>query len=242
MRTNQALLVVALLSGACARSGPGAAPAEASRETAAHAGAGAHVASTTVPVPGGCSARRTTPADAVGCYVAAVDTLGVLPPSPQYWHLDTYPTRAAAEAGRGGRGTIAEAHGRIWLFTITDADWRPAGGQRVARVGPLPLAAGRSQVAYYIEGVVPPGARTPAHRHAGPEAWYVVEGTNCLQTPDDVRIARAGESLIIEEGPPMILSGVGQTTRRSLAVVVHDASQPWTIPMPNFTPKQSCPG
>jgi quercetin dioxygenase-like cupin family protein len=194
-----------------------------------------------VAVSGGCNTPRTTPAEAPGCHVAAIDTLGVLPATPFYWHLDTYPTRAAAESGRGERGAIAEAHGRVWLFTIADAEWRPTGGQRIARVGPLPLTSGRAYVAHYIEGVVPPGARTPAHRHPGPEAWYVLEGTNCLQTPDEVRIARAGESLIIQEGPPMVLTGVGQTTRRSLALVVHDASQPWTIIAPGFTPQGSCP-
>ena len=245
MRTVHPLILIALVTAGCARPGAGttgAAPASASRDTSAHAAGGAHAASTTVPVPGGCSVRRTTPSDAVGCYVAAIDTLGVLPTSPVYWHLDSYPTRAAAEAGRGGRGTIAEAHGRVWLFTIADAEWRPTAGERVARVGPLPHSSGRAYVAYFIEGVVPPGARTPAHRHAGPEAWYVLEGTNCLQTPDEVRTARAGESLIIQEGPPMILTGVGQTTRRSLALVLHDASQPWSIVTPSFTPKASCPG
>jgi quercetin dioxygenase-like cupin family protein len=167
--------------------------------------------------------------------------VGVVSTTPLYWHLDQYPTRAAAESVRGDRSVVAEAHGKVWLFTIAEAEWRPTGGERIARVGPLPLVAGRAYAAHYIEGVVPEGARTPAHTHAGPEAWYVLEGTNCLQTPTETRIARAGESLIIPEGPPMILTGVGATTRHSLAVVVHDASKPWTIRAENFTPAKSCP-
>ena len=231
-----AALAAALSLSACARS------SRSSGTAAASAPAGsAHVASTTVRVPGACEETRTGPADAVGCYLAGREQLGAAPATPLFWHLDSYATRAAAEAARRGRGTVAEAHGRVWLFTIAEAEWHPEGGQRVARVGPLPLTPGRSYEAYFIEGVVPPNARTPAHRHAGPEAWYVLEGTNCLETPDGVRTARAGESLIIPEGPPMVLTGVGTTVRRSLAVVVHDAAQPWTMVTPAFTPKSACP-
>lgn len=205
-------------------------------------GAGGGVASTTVPVPGGCNTPRTGPADAVGCYVAGTDLLGAAPASPLFWHLDAYPTRAAAESARQGRGTVVEAHGRIWLFTIAEAEWRPGQGKRVAPVGPLPLTPGRTYAVHYIEGVVPPQARTPVHRHAGPEAWYVLEGTNCLVTPEGTRLVRAGESLIIPEGPPMLLTGVGSTLRRTFAVVVHDAAQPWTIPASDWTPTATCTG
>jgi quercetin dioxygenase-like cupin family protein len=222
---------------ACAGSQSSPATASASATPAAVS----HVASTTVPVPGACETRRTGPADAVGCYLTGTEQLGVVSATPLYWHLDTYPTVAAATAARQGHGTVAQAHGRVWLFTIAEGEWRPQGGERVARVGPLPLVAGRAYAAYYIEGVVPPGARTPAHRHPGPEAWYVLEGTNCLETPDGVRTASAGETLIVPEGPPMVLTGVGPTTRRSMAVVVHDAAQPWTIVTSGWTPKGACP-
>lgn len=205
------------------------------------AGASGHVASTTVPVPGGCEQARTGSPDAVGCYRAGTAQLGVAPVTPLYWHLDTFATRAAAEAARTTRGTVAEAHGRTWLFTIAEAEWQPGGGHRVARIGPLPLIAGRSYAAHYLDGVVPAAARTPPHRHAGPEAWYVLEGINCLETPDGIQLAGAGESLLVPEGPPMVLTGVGSTLRRTLTLVVHDAAQPWTIPVSDWTPRGGCP-
>jgi quercetin dioxygenase-like cupin family protein len=231
-----AVFVLAAIAPACGRPrSPGGSPAPAVP------GAGAHVASTTVPVPGGCDVPRTGPADAVGCYFAGREPLGAAPATPLFWHLDAYPTRAAATEARRGRGTVAEAHGRVWLFTIAEAAWRPEGGERVARVGPLPLTPGRVYTAYYIEGVVPPGARTPAHRHAGPEAWYILQGTNCLETPDGVRTAGPGETLIVPEGPPMVLTGVGTAMRRTLAVIVHDAAQHWTLPVSDWTPRGACP-
>ena len=228
-------LAAALSVGACAHSQRGALPA------APGPADGSHVASTTVPVPGGCEMPRTGPADAVGCYLAGTAQLGAAPAAALFWHLDTYPTRAAAEAARGPRGTVVSAHGRTWLFTIEEEGWRPEGGHRVARVGPLPLTPGRTYAAHYLDGVVPPQARTPAHRHAGPEAWYVLEGTNCLETPEGVRIATAGQSLIVPEGPPMVLTGVGSVTRRTLTLIVFDAAQPWTIPVRDWTPRGGCP-
>jgi quercetin dioxygenase-like cupin family protein len=233
-------LVTTLSLSACTRSTP-ASGASAATPAAAPTPQGGVGASTTVPVPGRCELPRTGPTDAVGCHLAGTEQLGAAPATPLFWHLDNYATRAAAEAARRGRGTVAEAHGRVWLFTIAEAEWRPEGGQRVARVGPLPLTPGRSYAAHYIEGVVPPNALTPVHRHPGPEAWYVLEGTNCLETPDGVRTASAGESLIVPEGPPMALTGVGTTMRRSLALVVHDAAQPWTIVTSGWTPKGACP-
>lgn len=199
------------------------------------------VASTTVPVPGACNTPRTGPAEAIGCYVLATQQIGTAPATPLYWHLDVFPTRSAADAARPEHGVVAEAHGRVWLFTIAEEGWRPTNGERIARVGPLPVTAGRAYAAHYIEGVVPPGARTPVHRHAGPEAWYVLEGTQCLETPDGFHVVRAGESFVVREGPPMLLIGVAPTVRRTLALVLHDPAQPWTILVSDSTPKESCP-
>ena len=75
-----------------------------------------------------------------GCFITAREELGALPAQPPlYWHLDTFPTVAAAQAAKGPRGTVVESLGRVWLFTIADAGYRPPGGTRVDRIGPLPL-------------------------------------------------------------------------------------------------------
>src|SRR5258708_39680761 len=68
----------------------------------------------------------------VGCWIITNKTLGQLPRGPLFWHLDTYPTRAAAEAATGPRGTAVEALGKIWLLTIETAGGRPYGGTHVA--------------------------------------------------------------------------------------------------------------
>jgi hypothetical protein len=63
----------------------------------------------------------------VGCWILVSEPLGSLTQPAVFWHLDSYPTRAAAEAAKEPRGTIVEALGQVWLFTIGEA-----GGHRVA--------------------------------------------------------------------------------------------------------------
>jgi quercetin dioxygenase-like cupin family protein len=177
----------------------------------------------------------------IGCYFTAAESLGPAPQQPIYWHLYTYPSRGAAQAGRGARGVIVEAFDKTWLYVIAEADWQPAGGKRVARVGPLPTTPGKQYSARYMEAVFPPGMRTRVHTHSGPEAWYVLTGAQCLETPDGIILARAGESALVREGPPMVLSSVGTETRRAVLLVLHDASAPWTTMENEWLPKGACP-
>src|SRR5262245_1259749 len=72
----------------------------------------------------------------VGCWIHANDEIGVLRESDAFWHLDVYPTRAAALAVKGARGTVVEALGKVWLLSIEPAGWRSTGAQRVAEIGP----------------------------------------------------------------------------------------------------------
>src|SRR5882724_5325553 len=123
------------------------------------------------------SERRTE----LGCYTTAVEIIGELPQLPLYWHLDNYPTRAAAEAAKQARGTVVESLGKVWLFTIADADWRPAGGERTAKIGPLPLSSGGRFTATYLEAITLPGFQTIVHRQPGDGVCLVVWGSGCLE-------------------------------------------------------------
>src|SRR3954466_531397 len=59
-----------------------------------------------------------------GCFITARQELGRLPQAPPlFWHLDTYPSRAAAAADGVARSTVVESLGRVWLFTIAPAGW-----------------------------------------------------------------------------------------------------------------------
>jgi quercetin dioxygenase-like cupin family protein len=191
--------------------------------------------------PGPCETPVSERTSEIGCYVAAVEELGLLPEGPVFWHLYVFPNRPAANAVKPAHGTVIEAFGKTWLFAIAGSDWRPARGERKAVVGPLPHMAGRPYAARYLEATIPPGQHTPIHVHAGPEAWYLLSGAQCLETPEGNTVVRAGESAVVREGPPMMLSSVGTETRQGLVLVLHDSAKPWTMVRSEWTPKGSCP-
>jgi quercetin dioxygenase-like cupin family protein len=177
-----------------------------------------------------------------GCFITARQELGRLPVAPAlYWHLDAYPTRSAAEAARAARSTVVESLGRIWLFTIAPAAWRPSGGTRVSRVGPLPLVAADSMAAVYMEGVFRPGMSSVVHRHDGAEAWFTLEGTMCLETPNGTFSQTAGDTgVFVRAGLPMMLTGTGTTPRRSVVLILQDATKPRSTPAHDWTPRGLC--
>src|SRR4051812_43374241 len=75
----------------------------------------------------------------VGCWIIAHGSLGQITKPQVFWHLDNYPTLGAAQVAKGPTGTVVESLGRVWLLTIADAGWSPAGGKRIAEIGPLPV-------------------------------------------------------------------------------------------------------
>jgi quercetin dioxygenase-like cupin family protein len=177
----------------------------------------------------------------IGCWILVDAPLGRLPQRPMFWHLDAYPTRVAAEGAKGSRGTVVESLGKVWLFTIEATGWRPSGGTRVAEIGPLPVRASADYSAQYMEAIFTPGMTSRSHRHSGPEAWYTLSGETCLETPGRKYVGRAGGThVIVPGGPPMHLTATGTETRRSLVLILHDASQPATTLAHDWKPKGLC--
>jgi quercetin dioxygenase-like cupin family protein len=176
-----------------------------------------------------------------GCWIIAHQPVGQLTRPETFWHLDVYATRSEAEAAQTAGGAVVESLGRIWLLTIADPGWRPSGGERVAEIGPLPIIAGQSYSAQYMEAIFTPGMVAPAHTHAGPEAWYTLAGETCLETPDGKQIGRAGgPPVIVPGGPPMHLTATGTEQRRALVLVLHDSSRHATTPEADWIPKGLC--
>jgi quercetin dioxygenase-like cupin family protein len=157
-----------------------------------------------------------------GCWIIANQPVGKLTKPQTFWHLDAYPTRALAEVAKGPLAAVVESLGRQWLLSIEDAGWRaPAGGERIAEIGPLPVTAGEGYTAQYMEAVFNPGMTAPAHVHSGPEAWYTLTGETCLETPDGIQIGRAGgQYVIVPGGPPMHLTATGREQRQALVLIM----------------------
>ncbi|MEP7001954.1 MAG: hypothetical protein ABI969_15815 [bacterium] len=169
--------------------------------------------------------------------------LGVLNDGPLFWHVYSYASATDADAARGPRGTTAESFGKHWLFAIEPHDWKPSSGQRLAVVGPLNVRGDVSYTVRYMEAVFPAGYTTPllGHRHSGAEAWYILTGAQCLETPAGPMVLRAGESGMVPQGPPMSISVVGPDTRRAVLLVLHPTAEPWVSSAADWTPKGTCP-
>jgi quercetin dioxygenase-like cupin family protein len=179
---------------------------------------------------------------AFGCFITARQELGRLPTSPDlYWHLQTYRSRQMADKARGPRSTVVESLGRTWLFTIAPARWRAPGGTHVARIGPLPLVAADSFAAVYMEGVFKPGMNTMVHRHPGVEAWLTLDGSMCVETPEGKLTQQAGDNgVMVRGGVPMMLTGTGTGPRRSVVLILQDATKARSTMATDWTPKRLC--
>jgi quercetin dioxygenase-like cupin family protein len=178
----------------------------------------------------------------LGCFITQTELLGKLPKIPLYWHLLKFQTREAAETAKARYGSVVNSFGDIWLFTIAPASWNAKSGVRVARVGPLPINDYASYTAEYMEATFVPGMSSRVHRHPGPEAWYMLSGEQCLETPGHSIVVRAGESAVVPEGPPMQLFGTGQSERRSLVLILHDSSKPMAMAATDWRPSGLCAG
>jgi quercetin dioxygenase-like cupin family protein len=192
-------------------------------------------------IAGGCDVPVAQRTSDTGCYLVATAPLGNLPAEPQYWHLYQYPTQADAERIAGPRGTVVNSFGRNWVYTIAGKDWKPSSGDRITVLGPFVTSPSKQYTARYMEAVFAPGMQTSVHTHSGAEAWYLVAGAQCLETPSGIIVAKAGEGAMVPEGPPMALSGVGTETRRSVLLVLHDSAQPWMTVTAEWTPTGRCP-
>jgi len=191
-------------------------------------------------VPGGCQPQGTHQAGEIGCYIVAQERMADPPADPLYWHLDTFADVKAARTARGTNGSVIEAYGQVWLLTIAEESWRPQGGRHVATVGPFtPLTKGM-QTATYMVATTDANMDSLPHTHAGPEAFYVIEGAQCLETPDGTQSLNAGEGGVVAGGVPMKLYGAGGGTRRALVLILHDAAQPVVIRRPAWQPKDLC--
>ena len=92
-----------------------------------------------------------------------------------------------------------------------------------------------------MEGVFEPGMNSMVHRHPGVEAWFTLEGSMCLETPDGTITQKAGDpGVLVPAGVPMMLTGTGSGPRRSVVLILQDATKPRSTMAADWTPRQLC--
>ena len=193
-------------------------------------------------VPGRCETKASRQPAEVGCYLLDSLVIGRLSQQPLYWHIDSFADGKTGEASKTSTSVTAEAYGRHWLLTLADSGWHPAGGTRVARLGPIGYTPDRAYTAHFAQSMLVPGLQTRVHRHPGPEIFYILEGAQCVELQSGRVVMRAGESAMTRPSEPMQLSHFGADTLRSLVLILHESDKALTDrdPQVPWKPQGAC--
>jgi quercetin dioxygenase-like cupin family protein len=148
-----------------------------------------------------------------------------------FWHIDRFETGERARATVGPASIAFEAHGAWWVMSIESQTQSHHGGQHVTEVKLPPLPEAPKYSMLVISAYIPAGLTSRVHLHSGVEAFYVVDGEQCLETTDRAFKMQKGDSLVVPTGVTMRLVATGSKPRRAFAVIVYDASKPPTTRM-----------
>lgn len=190
------------------------------------------------PVPGGCSAPAAENIGKPGCFLSAEIDIAE-PPTELFWHIHAFADQAhaQAEARRHRWAIVVQAHGRTWLYVMSGRDAAVRGGETWGVVGPLKVPGNGPVTVRFMESLFPPGMRTRVHAHSGPEAFLVVEGEQCVETPGDRRKIPARGSYIVESGAHVQSAPTG---RKNLVVIVAPKGAPWITLGSDWVPSGFC--
>lgn len=189
----------------------------------------------------------SSPVAAQGQYVVkplAEKKVKRLPDGALYWRVETFPTLEEARSAAGPDGwnpdsvsyqtttsLVAEAAGKVWLFTLGRNGEATSGGIKVAEIGPVPPVVAPEYLLRVNHGYGPPGAKTPVHTHPGSEAFYVVAGRLGQRTPHGVNHVEAGQTMNGHAADmPMEVFNSGSTDLNALIMFVVDATKPFSAP------------
>ncbi len=167
----------------------------------------------------------------IGCSIIENKPLAGNLKEPLFWHIDRFETGERARAAVGPASIAFEAHGAWWLMSIESQTESHHGGQHVTEVKLLPLPEAPKYSMVVISAYIPSGLTSRVHVHSGVEAFYVVDGEQCLETADRAFKMQKGEILVVPTGVTMRLVATGSKPRRAFAVIVYDASKPATTRM-----------
>ena len=175
-----------------------------------------------------------------GCSLVVDKPMPSPPARPAMWHIDEFPSLAEANHAVGPTSVAFEAFGSAWLYTIESDTSNHHGGKHRAAVGPLPLREATRYSIQVLSAHFLPGNYSVVHTHSGPEAFWVLEGEQCLETTKAGIRTRAGEGAIAEEGETMRMVGIGTGPRRAIVLVLHDSNRPQSTAVDNPPPLKSC--
>ena len=180
----------------------------------------------------------------VACTIIAHKTFTDLPKTPIVLRLENFPTTEAAQNSAAPASAVVEAAGKVWLLTLVSQGDRSKAGSFVTEIGPLPdipvaVSYGLQVSNADFGPAMNPPISKAVHTHSGPEIWSILTGEQCLETPNGIQHAKAGEGMFAPANTPMQLNIAGTGSREALFAIVHDASKPATT-VSDWQPKGTC--
>jgi len=174
----------------------------------------------------------------------AVKQFTALPKGILFVRVENFSTTEAAQRAATPASAVVEWAGKVWLLTLGPRIGHSQGGTLVAEIGPVPsVPPAASYVLDVNEADFGPDMKAEVaravHTHPGPEIFYLLTGEQCLETPNGIVRARAGEGMVAPANTPMQLNIMGSSKRDAFFVIVHDAAKPRVIPS-DWQPKGTC--
>jgi cytochrome c biogenesis DsbD-like protein len=172
---------------------------------------------------------------ALGARQLAVKEFTTLPKGTLFLRVENFATAGAAEHAATAASAVFQWAGKVWLLTLGPRGGRPGEGTVVAEIGPVPPVPHAAKYVLDVnEAEFGPESKAAVgravHTHPGPEIFYLLTGEQCLETPNGVVRARAGEGMTAPANTPMQLNIMGASKRDAFFVIVHDATKARVIP------------
>jgi hypothetical protein len=174
------------------------------------------------------------------CTIFARRTVAGFAFEPVMWNLSAYSTRIEADQRATPTSAVVALDGEFWRLEVGPRGDPVRGAARNATIGPIPLPAAKSYEILFAFVAVPPGSHSAIHVQSGPEAWYVLAGSQCVETPDTVLHIAQGHGGMVPADTPLYLVATGTTTRRAFFVIVHDAARPFYTEVDSWHPQGKC--
>ncbi len=156
------------------------------------------------------------------------------------WNVLGFATRPEAESQMTPTSAVVEVDNTFWLLNVAPTVSHHEHAMQAAAIKPIPLPPAKSYEIIFAYVAVPPGAHSAIHVQSGPEAWYVLAGSQCVETPDTVLHIRQGSGGMVPADTPLYLVATGTTTRRAFFVIVHDAERPFYTEIDSWHPRGKC--
>src|SRR5689334_19497779 len=136
----------------------------------------------------------------MGCSIVERKPLPATLKEPVFWHIDRFDSAERARQDVGPSSIAFQAHGAWWLMSVGPESDDHHGGQHMAQLNLSPLPKADAYTMVVISAYIPAGMTSRVHFHSGVEAFYDVDGEQCLETKEKAFHMKKNDTLVVRTG------------------------------------------